>query len=118
MRETDIFKSAKMFLNKVTLTRLICFPELLANTLSLVRKTVYVSSSQCCRLFQVEKVSIGNDSRGPGHGVFVEEIEVAAPSEEAVVFPCRCWLAEDEGDGKTARVLQPGEAVSAPYESK
>lgn len=71
-----------------------------------------------CRLFQVEKISIGNDSRGPGHGVFVEEIEVAAPSEEAVVFPCRCWLAEDEGDGKSTRVLQPGETVSPPYDSE
>ena len=49
----------------------------------------------------------------------MEEIEVAAPNEEAAIFPCRCWLAEDEGDGKTARVLQPGETVSPPsYDSK
>ena len=48
----------------------------------------------------------------------MEEIEVAAPSEEAVIFPCRCWLAEDEGDGKTARVLEPGETVNPPYDSE
>ena len=48
----------------------------------------------------------------------MEEIEVAAPNEEAAIFPCRCWLAEDEGDGKTARVLEPGETVSPPYDSE
>lgn len=68
--------------------------------------------------FQVQKINIGNESRGPGHGIFVEEIEVAAPNEEAAIFPCKCWLAEDEGDGKTARALEPGETVSPPYDSK
>ena len=48
----------------------------------------------------------------------MEEIEVAAPNEEAVIFPCRCWLAEDEGDGKTARDLEPGETVNPPYDSE
>lgn len=77
---------------------------------------LYTVSANIKDIGPVEKISIGNDSRGPGHGVFVEEIEVAAPSEEAVVFPCRCWLAEDEGDGKSTRVLQPGETVSPPYD--
>jgi len=27
-------------------------------------------------------------------------------------------LAEDEGDGKSSRVLQPGETVQPPYDSK
>ena len=35
-----------------------------------------------------------------------------------VVFPCRCWLAEDEDDGKTARELYPGESLTSPYESE
>ena len=48
----------------------------------------------------------------------MEEVEVAAPNEEPVIFPCRCWLAEDEGDGKSSRVLQPGETVQPPYDSK
>ena len=67
---------------------------------------------------QIEKISLGNESRGPGHGVYVEEVEVAAPNEEPAIFPCRCWLAEDEGDGKSSRVLQPGETVQPPYDSK
>ena len=38
--------------------------------------------------------------QGPlGHGVFVEEVEITAPKGPPVVFPCRCWLAEDEDDG-------------------
>lgn len=48
----------------------------------------------------------------------MEEVEVAAPNEEPSIFPCRCWLAEDEGDGKSSRVLQPGETVQPPYDSK
>ena len=67
---------------------------------------------------QVQRVCLGNDTRGRGRGVFVEEIEIAAPNEEPVMFPCRCWLAEDEGDGKTARVLQPGETFQPQYDSK
>ena len=35
-----------------------------------------------------------------------------------VVFPCRCWLAESEDDGKTSRVLAPGESIMQPYDSK
>ena len=48
----------------------------------------------------------------------MEEIEVTAPNSPTVIFPCRCWLAENEDDGKTARVLAPGESVTHPYDSK
>ena len=48
----------------------------------------------------------------------MEEVEVLAPGEEPVIFPCRCWLAEDEGDGKTVRVLVPGETVQPQLDSK
>ena len=61
---------------------------------------------------------LGNDSHGPGLGVFVEEIEVQCVDEDPVIFPCRCWLAEDEGDGKTARVLVPGETIQPQLGSK
>lgn len=67
---------------------------------------------------QVNKVYLGNDSHGRGRGVFVEEIEVQCADEEPVIFPCRCWLAEDEGDGKTARVLVPGETIQPQLDSK
>ncbi|XP_078368600.1 lipoxygenase homology domain-containing protein 1-like isoform X2 [Oculina patagonica] len=77
---------------------------------------LYTVSANIRDIGPIEKVTLGNESRGPGHGVFVEEVEVAAPNEEPAIFPCRCWLAEDEGDGKSARVLQPGETVQPPYD--
>ncbi len=67
---------------------------------------------------QVQKVHIGHDSKGRNKGVFVEEIEVTAPDAPKVIFPCRCWLAENEDDGKTARVIVPGESITQPYDSK
>lgn len=67
---------------------------------------------------QINKVYLGNDSHGRGRGIFVEEIEVQCADEEPVLFPCRCWLAEDEGDGKTARVLVPGETIQPQLDSK
>lgn len=48
----------------------------------------------------------------------MEEVEVAAPNEEPVIFPSRCWLAEDEGDGLAVRVLKPGETMQPTYDSK
>lgn len=67
---------------------------------------------------QINKVYLGNDSQGRGCGIFVEEIEVHCADEDAVIFPCRCWLAEDEGDGKTARILVPGETIQPQLDSK
>ena len=67
---------------------------------------------------QINKVYLGNDSQGRGRGIFVEEIEVHCADEDPVIFPCRCWLAEDEGDGKTARILVPGETIQPQLDSK
>ena len=67
---------------------------------------------------QINKVYLGNDSQGRGCGIFVEEIEVHCADEDPVIFPCRCWLAEDEGDGKTARILVPGETIQPQLDSK
>ena len=57
-------------------------------------------------LYQVEKVRVGHDAHGPGLGWYLEELSVTVPSrDEHVVFPCHCWLAEDQGDGKLEREL-------------
>ena len=45
-------------------------------------------------------------------------MEVTAPKGPSVVFPCRCWLAEDEDDGQTTRVLVPGQSLTSQYDSK
>ncbi|XP_058971580.2 lipoxygenase homology domain-containing protein 1 isoform X1 [Pocillopora verrucosa] len=77
---------------------------------------LYTVSANIRDIGPIEKISLGNESRGPGHGVFVEEVEVAAPNEEPVIFPSRCWLAEDEGDGLAVRVLKPGETMQPTYD--
>ena len=68
--------------------------------------------------FQVRNISMGQEGLSPNQGVFVEEVEVTAPEGPSVVFPCRCWLAEDEDDGQTTRVLVPGQSLTSEYDSK
>ena len=68
--------------------------------------------------FQVHNISLGQDGLTPNQGVFVEEVEITAPQGAPVVFPCRCWLAEDEDDGQTTRVLVPGQSLTSRYDSK
>ena len=58
---------------------------------------------------QCEKLRIGHDSRGPGKGIFVEEVEVTPAGEAHVIFPCSCWLAEDKDDGRLERDVLPGQ---------
>lgn len=63
---------------------------------------------------QIEKIRLGQDSRGYGKGLFVENVRVAPVDSEPVTFPCACWLAEDVWDSKTERDLLPGKAVKRP----
>ena len=72
----------------------------------------------CAFQIQVRNISMGCDGASPNQGVFVEEVEVTAPSGPPVVFPSRCWLAEDEDDGQTTRVLVPGQSLTSQYDSK
>ena len=62
---------------------------------------------------QVEKVRVGHDAHGPGLGWYLDELSVTVPSrDEQVVFPCHCWLAEDQGDGKLERELSSTQGKS------
>ena len=62
---------------------------------------------------------LGQERTGRGGGrLFVEEIEVAAARGEPVVFPCRCWVTEDDPNAKSGRILTPGETVTPEYDSK
>lgn len=56
----------------------------------------------------MERIRVGHDTYGSGKGIFVDDIEVAPDDEEALYFPCSCWLAEDIGDGKLEREIYPG----------
>ena len=47
---------------------------------------------------------VGHDAYGYRRGWFLEEVSVDIPSrEEHVVFPTRCWLAEEKTDGSLER---------------
>ena len=63
---------------------------------------------------QIEKIRLGQDSRGYGKGLFVDNVRIAPTDSDPVNFPCACWLAEDVWDSKTERELLPGKAVKRP----
>lgn len=63
---------------------------------------------------QIEKIRLGQDSRGYGKGLFVDSVTVLPVDDDPVSFPCACWLAEDVWDSKTERELLPGVAVKRP----
>ena len=62
-------------------------------------------------LQQIEKIRLGQDSKGYGKGLFIDSVKIVAASGDTVVFPCACWLAEDVWDSQTERELLPGQAV-------
>ena len=61
-------------------------------------------------LVQIEKIRLGQE--GTDKGLFVEEVEIKAPGKEPVLFPCRCWLDNEERD------LAPNETVTPAEDSK
>ena len=64
---------------------------------------------------QIEKIRLGQDSRGYDKGLFVDSVRVVpTDGDPAVMFPCACWLAEDVWESKTERELLPGKAVKRP----
>ncbi|XP_032223635.2 lipoxygenase homology domain-containing protein 1 isoform X2 [Nematostella vectensis] len=62
----------------------------------------------------IEKIVLGQNSRGYGQGVFVDEVDVQPTNQPPVHFPCQCWLAEDVWDSCTERELEPGVPVEKP----
>ncbi|KAK1803299.1 hypothetical protein P4O66_004083 [Electrophorus voltai] len=55
---------------------------------------------------EIKKVELGHDGATPESCWLVEEFSVAVPTKGTMyVFPCKCWLAKDRGDGLTARVF-------------
>ncbi|XP_059398613.1 lipoxygenase homology domain-containing protein 1 [Carassius carassius] len=65
----------------------------------------------------IKKVELGHDGATPESCWLVEELTVEVPTKAVrYVFPCKCWLAKDRGDGLTARFLdvQDAESVNIP----
>ncbi|KAM4028013.1 oxygen-regulated protein 1 [Anomaloglossus baeobatrachus] len=61
--------------------------------------TFIISAKNIGRISHIE---ISHDGKGLGNGWFLEKVEIVTEStNEAALFPCNRWLAEDEEDGRT-----------------
>lgn len=60
-------------------------------------------------LGDLTSVEIGHNSKGHGAGIFIDNVVVVERDGTKAftqhVFPCRTWLDDREGDGKTWRNL-------------
>ncbi|KAF7200543.1 transcript variant X2 [Nothobranchius furzeri] len=55
---------------------------------------------------EIKRVEIGHNGVTPESCWLVEELSVAVPTKGIkYIFPCKCWLAKDRGDGLTVRLL-------------
>ncbi|XP_047448234.1 lipoxygenase homology domain-containing protein 1 [Mugil cephalus] len=55
---------------------------------------------------EIKRVELGHNGVTPESCWLVDELSVAVPTKGIkYIFPCKCWLAKDRGDGLTARLL-------------
>ncbi|XP_054895001.1 lipoxygenase homology domain-containing protein 1 [Poeciliopsis prolifica] len=55
---------------------------------------------------EIKRVELGHNGVTPGSCWLVDELSVAVPTKGIkYIFPCKCWLAKDRGDGLTVRLL-------------
>ncbi|XP_060083246.1 lipoxygenase homology domain-containing protein 1-like [Ylistrum balloti] len=80
-----------------------------SNKQPLMRGQVDTFLFEAVALDDLTHIEIGHDTKGHGAGVFIDQVTVSetdGPSPTRLyVFPCRRWLDQREGDGKTWRNL-------------
>ncbi|KAM4578886.1 lipoxygenase homology domain-containing protein 1 [Fundulus diaphanus] len=55
---------------------------------------------------EIKRVELGHNGVTPESCWLVDELSVAVPTKGIkYIFPCKCWLAKDRGDGLTVRLL-------------
>ncbi|XP_041854417.1 lipoxygenase homology domain-containing protein 1 isoform X1 [Melanotaenia boesemani] len=55
---------------------------------------------------EIKRVELGHNGVTPESCWLVDELSVAVPTKGIkYIFPCKCWLAKDRGDGLTTRLL-------------
>uniref|UniRef100_A0A8C5H6N3 Lipoxygenase homology domain-containing protein 1-like n=1 Tax=Gouania willdenowi TaxID=441366 RepID=A0A8C5H6N3_GOUWI len=55
---------------------------------------------------EMKRVELGHNGATPESCWLVDELSVAVPTKGIkYIFPCKCWLAKDRGDGLTARLF-------------
>lgn len=66
-------------------------------------------SFSLCPVFSHSSLSLhqlGHNGVTPESCWLVDELSVAVPTKGIkYIFPCKCWLAKDRGDGLTARLF-------------
>jgi hypothetical protein len=70
-------------------------------------------------LGDLQKVTVSHDGSGVGSAWFLDKIYIInEKTQQKWVFPCNRWLDKNTDDGKTERVLTPGDAGITTYEIK
>ncbi|KAL0979113.1 hypothetical protein UPYG_G00180880 [Umbra pygmaea] len=55
---------------------------------------------------EIKRVELGHNGATPESCWLVDSLEVAVPTKGIqYIFPCKCWLAKDRGDGLTSRIF-------------
>ncbi|XP_021373395.1 lipoxygenase homology domain-containing protein 1-like isoform X2 [Mizuhopecten yessoensis] len=80
-----------------------------SNSQPLQRGQVDTFLFEAVALDNLTHIEIGHDTKGHGAGLFIDQVTVSetdGPSPTSLyVFPCRRWLDQREGDGRTWRTL-------------
>ncbi|XP_069127319.1 uncharacterized protein [Argopecten irradians] len=80
-----------------------------SNSQTLQRGKIDTFLFEAVALDELTHIELGHDYKGHGAGVFIDQVTVTetdGPSPTRLyVFPCRRWLDQREGDGKTWRTL-------------
>uniref|UniRef100_A0A3P8XB79 PLAT domain-containing protein n=1 Tax=Esox lucius TaxID=8010 RepID=A0A3P8XB79_ESOLU len=62
---------------------------------------------------EIKRVELGHNGASPESCWLVDELSVAVPTKGIqYIFPCKCWLAKDRGDGLTSRLFNVLDANS------
>uniref|UniRef100_A0A8B9L5M6 Lipoxygenase homology domains 1b n=1 Tax=Astyanax mexicanus TaxID=7994 RepID=A0A8B9L5M6_ASTMX len=75
-----------------------------------IERTFFVKVKLYSKCFasdrEIKRVELGHNGATPESCWLVDELSVAVPTKGIkYIFPCKCWLAKDRGDGLTARVF-------------
>ena len=81
------------------------------NTNKFERSQEDIFTIEAADLGKLDKLKIRHDNSGLGADWYLDHIEVDDKMRGThLVFPCDCWLAKGEGDGRISRELVPRKA--------
>lgn len=77
------------------------------NSQKFQRGQIDVFEIEAVSLENLTHIEIGHDRKGHGAGMYLDKVVISEKDDSAkeYVFPCRAWLDDREGDGKTWKTL-------------